>query len=147
MCAGCACLVLYWSQLMLDVAIEYVFRFVLRSSEISGDGFFDNLRRVREATGSGFIPVSTCCLQHSSVFALLSVYLCGSILSRAAVGAINLGLLITDSVIWAIVWGELTTFLTMHSINNTRAAYRWLSTPLCWAVSVSSTSLVIASPA
>lgn len=92
--------------------------------------------------GSRVIPALTYDRQRSSTFALLSVHFRCSGLARALVEAMNPWLLMTASVTSAIVRGNPTTFPMMSSINNSRDSYRRVSTPLCWAESVSSTDFV-----
>lgn len=98
--------------------------------------------RFETAAGFSFIPASSYSWQRSSIFSLWSAYLHCFEVTKAAVQVIVPVLLMLASTSCAIACGEFMTFLTMRSNNSPRVGDRWLSTPLCWAATVSSINLV-----
>lgn len=101
--------------------IEYAFGFALTSSEISVGFLCQFWMRSRQQGGqASFQPR---CIVGSVIRSSLShTCSCAFHYTRVAVRVLNPGLLSTASVMCTFVLGEFTTFLTVRSINNYRAA-------------------------
>lgn len=115
------------------------------TSAISVGGFLPSYDGLEATIESSILSFLTYCQKRSSIFEPSSVHFRFSDFTRATFGAINPGLSMMATVTSAIVYGDLPSFLTVLSINDSRATDRRLSTFLCWPMRVSNTNLVIAS--
>lgn len=96
------------------------------------------------ATASTLIIALTYCRQNSLIFALLTMFLFCSNLTRLPTSAWSSRVMIKLSMVWASVSGLSTTYSVMRSINDSRAKHGRLSAPPCWALNTLSARLVYA---
>lgn len=120
-------------------------RVCFASWNIMVSGFSKIYGRSEMEIKSGYIQPSADYRQRSIHFATwLLFFWCSDLMTSAACGTFP-KFLMTASKIWLLHFGELTTFFTMTSGNDSKATDRHLSISFWWTVTVYSTSLISAS--